>query len=145
MRKVKKHELAEDYSINMTPMIDVVFQLILFFMLTSSLTHPRQIELDLPESASATKPQSEQAMIVSYRIQNGKPDLRLNGKAIAKLDQLGQAMRAIADPAQKPAVDVQIDRTVQYQNVIRVMDAVRSAGYAKFSLDTIAPGGSNSQ
>lgn len=145
MRKTRKHELVEHHAINMTPMIDIVFQLILFFMLTSHQSDTRQVELDLPESASATKPQSEQAMIVSYRMPGGKHDLRLNGKAIAGFDQLGAAMRAVANPAQKPTVDLQIDRTVQYQNAMRVMDAVRSAGYVKFSLDTIAIARSNVQ
>lgn len=139
MLKRPRHEIPEDRSINMTPMIDVVFQLILFFMLTSSLSRPNQIELDLPESSSGVKAQEQQTLVVTYRLDQGNPEVKLNGESLKDLDALGAEMRKHAAPEQQARVDVQIDRTVPYQNFIAVIDSVRDAGFPRFSLQTLAP------
>lgn len=137
--KHRRHELVDNRSIDMTPMIDVVFQLILFFMLTSALVRPNQIELDLPESSSGTKAQEEQKLVVSYRIADGKPEVKLNDQIVASVDALGEAILAQADPKSPPRVDIRIDKTAPWQDGIAVMDAVRDAGFPKFSLLTLAP------
>ncbi|MCE9592286.1 MAG: biopolymer transporter ExbD [Planctomycetes bacterium] len=136
----KRHRLEPSNGMDMTPLIDVVFQLILFFMLTSSLTRPNQIQLDLPESSSGVKAQEEQSLVVSYRIAEGGPAILLNDKPVAQLSKLGEAMAAIAQPSEKPRVDIRIDKTVPYQEVISLMDTVRDAGFPKFSLQTLAGG-----
>ena len=139
MKKLRKHEIPEDRSINMTPMIDVVFQLILFFMLTSSLARPNQIELDLPESTSPAQAADKRALLVTYRQTAAGPEIKLNGEAVAGLDRLGPAMRRLAPAGKATNVDLQIDRSVRFQNVVGVIDTVRDAGFAKFSINTITP------
>jgi biopolymer transport protein ExbD len=139
--RFRKHELEPARGIDMTPMIDVVFQLILFFMLTSALVKPNQIELDLPESSSGVKAQNEQVLTVAYRMVEGRPELKLNEKVLGGLGELGQAMKSTVKPEDSPRVDIRIDKTVQYQDVVAVMDSVRDAGFPKFSLLTLAPGG----
>jgi len=143
MPNIRKHEFPEDRSINMTPMIDVVFQLILFFMLTSSMNKANRIELDLPESTSKAKTRDEKSLEVSYRQLAGRDEIRLNGQAVEGLDRLPSAMRAIASPTDNPLVDLQIERGAQFQKAVNVMDAVRDAGFVKFSINTIAPGRSS--
>jgi biopolymer transport protein ExbD len=137
----KRHELSENRGIDMTPMIDVVFQLILFFMLTSSMSQPNQIELDLPASSSGQKADLRQLMVVTYRHVDGKAELKLNGKQVGSLDDLAAQMKAAGDPANSPRVDVRIDKEVPYQEVIAVMDVLRGAGFPKFALLTLSAGG----
>lgn len=132
----QKHLLVDNRAIDMTPMIDVVFQLILFFMLTSSLQRPNQIELDLPESSSGAKSQDQPSLVISYGMLEGKPAIRLNDQAVEGLDKLASAMKAGADPKQKPRVDIRIEKDVPYQDVVSVLDTVRDAGFPKFSLLT---------
>jgi biopolymer transport protein ExbD len=57
---------------------------------------------------------------------------------MASLDKLGEALRQMSGPAAKQPVDIQIDKAVPYQDVVAVMDAVRDAGFPKFSLLTLA-------
>ncbi len=140
-RVLKRHELVDNRAIDMTPMIDVVFQLILFFMLTSSMSQPNQIELDLPSSSSGVKADLRQLMVLTYRHADGKPELKLNGKPVGTLDDLAAALKASGDPANSPRVDVRIDKGVPYQEVIAVMDTLRGAGFPKFALLTLAPAG----
>lgn len=135
----KRHELADNRAIDMTPMIDVVFQLILFFMLTSALVKPNQIELNLPESTSGVKAQDQpQPLVVSYFINDGKPELRLNETVVPSLDKLGAAMLEIADPRNAPQVSLKIERSLPVQDFAAVVDAVRDAGFVRFGWDVVA-------
>jgi len=136
----KRHRLQANGAMDMTPLIDVVFQLLLFFMLTSSLVRPNQIELDLPESTSGVKAQEDQSLVIAYSSVDGNPVIKLNDEPVAALSNLKEAMEAVIKPDQNPRVDIRIDKTVPYQDVISLMDAVRDAGFPKFSLQTLAPG-----
>lgn len=135
----QRHELPKDDSINITPLIDVVFQLLIFFMVASSLARPNQIELDLPQSSSGTKAQQTPTMIVTYQQTDGGEEISLNGEVLDSLAALGEAMRAFEDGADVRArVDLHVARRVPYEQFIALLDTVREAGYPKFSLLTLA-------
>ena len=138
-----RHELAENRDINMTPMMDVIFQLLIFFILTSTLVKPNMIELDLPESTTGVKNKEPDLISVTYRLQHGAPVITLNGEAVSDLGSLGKAIMALKQSGGEPRhrVDIQIDRTVPYQDVISVIDTVRDAGFPRFSLQTLMPSG----
>jgi biopolymer transport protein ExbD len=138
MAKLKRHEIPENDSINMTPMMDVIFQLLVFFVLSSSITKPTQIELQLPDSTSGVKSANEERLVITYRMKDAQPEITLNSQVMASLDKLGEALRQMSGPAAKQPVDIQIDKAVPYQDVVAVMDAVRDAGFPKFSLLTLA-------
>lgn len=140
LSRYKKHELAETH-INMNPMIDVVFQLLLFFILASNFSRPNQIQLDLPTSSSGAKAAEQSALVVSYRAAEGKPEIRVNGSEVQGVVQLKQAMLTLAKPAENPRIEIRIDKSAQYQDVISIMDAVRDAGFPKFSLLTLGSTG----
>ncbi len=136
-RRLKKHEIPDNTGINMTPLIDAVFQLLLFFMLASSLTRPNKVELNLPESTSGVKAAATPTLDVTYTLENGQPQIALNGERMPTLDQLGDKMRERhGQPSDEVAI--RIHKDVPYQDVIAVIDTVRDAGYPKFSLLTLA-------
>ena len=68
------------------------------------------------------------------------PRIALNGRVVEGLGALVEAMEASrpAADAPVPRVDLMIEKTVPYQDVIDLMDAVRDAGFGKFSLLTLA-------
>lgn len=138
------HEIPKNDGLNITPLIDVVFQLLIFFMVASSLVKPNQIELNLPESTSGTKAADQQTIVVTYRITGGAAQITLNTEPIADIGKLGDALRGIQTPADapQPPVDVYIDQAVPYQNVIAVIDAMRDAGYPRLNLEALAAGSS---
>ena len=139
MLKLKRHEIPGNDGLNMTPMMDVVFQLLIFFILTASIATPTQIEIQLPESTSGVKASPDKRAVVTYRPNGGKPVITLNAQPVDNLDILGRMMRQMAAGKPKtPPVDIQIDRTVSYQEVIALIDTVRDAGFLKFSLFTLA-------
>jgi len=139
MLKLKRHEIPGNDGLNMTPMMDVVFQLLVFFILTASIATPTQIEIQLPESTSGVKASPDKRAIVTYRPNGDKPLITLNAQPVDNLDLLGRMMRKMAVGRSKtPPVDIQIDRSVPYQEVVALIDTVRDAGFLKFSLYTLA-------
>lgn len=137
MAKLKRHEIPESRDINTTPMMDVIFQLLVFFVLTSSLVKPTQIELNLPDSTSGTKATNDKTIVVSYQLRAGRPQITLDDQTLASLDELQARMKSRLGAKPAP-VDIRIEKTVPYQEVIAVMDSVRDAGYPKFSLLTLS-------
>jgi biopolymer transport protein ExbD len=137
---LKRHEIPEDTSINMTPLMDVIFQLLVFFVLTSSLVRPTQIELQLPESTTGVKAPDSLGLVICYRMDGQKPAITLNAEPLADVNSLVPALRVLRGDPQKPQarLDIQIDRAVPYQDVVRLMDAARDTGFPKFSLQTLA-------
>lgn len=138
MAKLKRHEIPPDVGINMTPMLDVIFQLLVFFVLTSSLVRPTQIELTLPDSSSGAKAAGEKTLVVTYQLRDGAPRILLDDQPIANLAELEALMKSRNRAGGDTPVDIRIEKTTPYQDVIAVMDAVRDAGYPKFSLLTLA-------
>jgi biopolymer transport protein ExbD len=138
MSRLPKHQIPENSSINMTPLIDVVFQLLLFFILTSSMIRPNKIELELPESTSGVRSDNPQTLEIAYRLDGGIAQITLNGERVPDLMTLATRMKALEPAAQAtPEVVVRIDKLVPYQDVISVMDTVRDSGFPKFSLHTL--------
>lgn len=139
-RRTHRHELPKQDNINITPLIDVVFQLLIFFMLASSLLRPNQVEINLPESTTGTKSQDDPAIVVYYRHDRiGAPQIMVNNDPVEGLKELTEMMDQIGgELAEKPRVDIRIEKTIPYQEVVEIMDSVRDAGYPKFSLLTIA-------
>lgn len=138
MGKLKRHEIPESSGINMTPLMDVIFQLLVFFVLSSSITKPTQIELQLPASTSGVKSAPDERLVITYRLKDNQAEITLNAQTLASLDKLGDALHRMSGPATIQPVDIQIDKAVPYQDVVAVMDAVRDAGFPKFSLLTLA-------
>jgi len=138
---LKRHAIPEDTGINITPLLDVIFQLLVFFLLTSSLVRPTQIELQLPESTSGVKAPDTASLAIAYRMDGETALITLNAEPIADVESLVQAMTILRGDPRKPQVrlDIQIDKLVPYQDVVRLMDLARDSGFPKFSLQTLSP------
>lgn len=137
MARLPKHEIPEETSINMTPLIDVVMQLLLFFMLATNLMRPHKIELALPESTSTTRVQQNNAIEVTYRLrEGGQPLVALNGESVVDLKALFERLKSL-EKNEETQVAVRIEKSVPYQDVISVLDTVRDAGFPRFALHTL--------
>lgn len=109
-------------SLDMAPLIDVVFQLLIFFMLTSAFTHPT-IKLDLPKATTKDAKENENISIVIDR--QGK--ITLNNTAVS-FENLGSSMSSMLSSAPNKAVHLQGDAQMPYELFVKVMDIARKAG-----------------
>ena len=124
--------------VKMTPMIDVVFLLLIFFLWTSSFLKP---EFDLP-SAIAEPPAAGAQMsdeinepvepfdeiVVRVLAQDVGFIYQLNGKEVDNLARLKSQVAAIIEIGVQPAVIVDPDENVTMNIAVEVYDAVRAAG-----------------
>ena len=114
--------------ISLTPLIDVVFILLLFFMLASIYLDWRTIHLNVPASA-ATGSTAEAALLVEIR----HGGLRLSGEAVTRNDL---AMRLAERLERKPdqRVLVHPEDGVSLQDAVTVLDLISAAGVSDLSL-----------
>ena len=114
--------------ISLTPLIDVVFILLVFFMLASSLVKWQAIELGAPASATAGTP-----VVGSWLVRVQPEGLDLNAEAIATVELAGRvAARIGEDPTQR--ILVQPAPGVSLQRLVDVLDLLREAGATNLTL-----------
>lgn len=117
--------------LDIAPLIDIVFLLLVFFMLTSTFLVPEAIELDLPESRSASV--IETTPIIVSLDQTGQ--LALNGKLI-KLDKLRMAIEPLLKEDADSAITLKSDAHTEVQQLLKVLDEIRAAGGSNVALAT---------
>ena len=128
--------------LNVTPLIDIVMVLIIFFLLVGQLAMDRQGDVELPESVSGEPATPESAPISVAVESDGR--LVIDGRT-TQPDKLGTVLRVMA--GQKPGSPVQIraDRSAAYGSVRSVLDACRDAGIATVELAASQASGTSSE
>jgi biopolymer transport protein ExbD len=125
----------DDPEINLTPLIDVVFLLLTFFMVTTSFIHESELKINLPEAAPRPIEPAETPIQVSID-QEGR--IAVNGQRLSdnRLPPLIAAMKAAAGNRKQPQVIISADAKTQYQSVVTAMDAAQQLGFTRLSLAT---------
>ncbi|MBE7413816.1 MAG: biopolymer transporter ExbD [Deltaproteobacteria bacterium] len=121
---------SERMWLDLTPMIDVVFLLLLFFLLTSMYARP-QLPLDLPQSETALTP-AESDVHVAIKADGS---IHLNGEKTGMKDLSGELAR-IYGVSGKRELALASDKGVPFGLVVEVMDAARKAGAEDISIVT---------
>lgn len=119
-------------SINLTPVIDMVFLLLIFFLLTSSYMKTEGIAVDLPGADTAT---TAQADCVTVCIAAGG-DLSI-GREATTLESLGEDLRAACTAAGTRKVVIRADKANSIQLLVQVMEAASGAGAESLTLATV--------
>ncbi|MEH6564086.1 MAG: biopolymer transporter ExbD [Halopseudomonas sp.] len=118
--------------ISLTPLIDVVFILLLFFMLSSDFMHWRQISL-----SSANETESEPDNVMLIRIESDTGELSHDGKRYALQDLPALAALVAEDPEAVYAVESVPG--VRTQTLVSVLDQLHKAGADKVSMTGVLP------
>ena len=126
---------APEMSVDLTPLIDVVFLLLIFFMVTTTFVQEGRLSLELPEAdtEAVTEPAEPVQVLVS---QEG--DYAVNGRPLADrgIDTVRAALRdASNDDATLPMV-ITSDGGAPLQAVVRVMDAAGQLGFERIRIAT---------
>jgi len=124
--------------IEITPLIDVVFLLLIFFMVSSNFVQNRVIHVSLPESDSALDGSGEILQITV----TAAGDYWVAGQDLGRdIESLAAAVDDYArvltvDQLAAKSVEIRADANATHQSVIRVFDACASAGFVQVSLAT---------
>jgi len=116
----------------MTPLIDIVFMLLIYFLLTTNFISESGIDVNLPESSSAAARESQE--ITVYLDRDNKIYL---GKESVALNDLQQRLENRLNAASGSSlVMVKADRSVDLESAVNVMDIARAAGAGRLFLAT---------
>lgn len=127
----KRRQPAE---VNITPLVDIVFNLLIFFLITSTFVQNPGIEVDLPK-ASASPLTAESDNVILAVTSDGR--LIFEGELVSDDELQGLLTeRHAAEPT--ATVIIQADNTTDHGKVVRVMDLARKAGFAKLAIATEA-------
>ena len=124
--------------INLAPLIDVVFILLLFFVVTTTFTRETQLKVDLPEAVSGT-PLDANAKTQLEVLITVDGVFALNGKKLPSndLSTLMEALRIESDGDKSLPVMLSADAKAPYQSVVTAMDAASKLGFAHLRITTI--------
>ncbi|WMS86623.1 ExbD/TolR family protein [Pleionea litopenaei] len=125
----KIFEEDEDSEINMTPMLDVVFIMLIFFIVTASFVKESGLEVNRPEAATAVK--KERANILVAISPNN--EIWINRRRVDIRAVQANIERLHAENPQGTVV-IQADKKSTTEMLVKVMDAARSAGVSDVSL-----------
>jgi biopolymer transport protein ExbD len=124
----RRGRAEEEASLNMTPLIDMVLLLLIFYIVTTAFVD-REIELKLPESDTSAIPEEKRKFIIEL---GRRPDeLAINGErtTVAKIDRIIE-IAAAADDIQ--SVEIRADELVIHRRVVEVLGVVK-----KYNVDAV--------
>lgn len=132
--------MREHVEINLASLIDVVFILLLFFVVTTTFTRETQLKVDLPEAASGTPTQDTELKQLEVTI-SADGTYALNGQVLLKsdLDSLMAALRKESSGDNSLPLTISADGKTPHQAVITAMDAAGKLGFAHLRITTVEP------
>ncbi len=123
----------DDVELDMTPLIDVVFLLLIFFMLSTSLSVNPGIKVDLPKASAEQVKKKKITLRVAIEA-SGR--IYLEGRKVS-LEELKKHFLKTAKKSDGDAlVVIEADRKVYHGLVVKVMDAAKTSGLSKLAIAT---------
>ncbi|MBE0509231.1 MAG: biopolymer transporter ExbD [Chromatiales bacterium] len=129
---------AEDPDLNLTPLIDVVFLLLIFFMVSTTFERDTEISLELPE-ASGEPLKTEQVVIEISIDAQGHYYVNQQELINTQIDTIKRAIQQARGDVERPQVILSADRQTPHQAVITAMDAARQVGLVNLTFATSSP------
>ncbi len=132
----RQNKLAVISDLNVTPLIDLAFSLLIIFMITTPVIEQYN-RIDLP-SQNTTKPQEPPKLDDQFITIEANGQFRWGKDAVsqgaleAKLDEVAAAEGDL------PTIHIRGDRSLPYQKIMDVVNMLKSRNLSKLSLDTKA-------
>jgi biopolymer transport protein ExbD len=126
---------ARSMLIDITPLIDVIFLLLIFFMISTTFITAPGIHVNLPTATSQPKPEKQKPLEITITEKN---QFFLDGRAVG-IPDLRDALATAPGKTEETALIIKADGKVHHQVVVEVMDAAKQAGIHKLSIATRLP------
>ena len=126
----------ERVDVNLTPLIDVVFLLLIFFMVSTTFDRHAKLKVELPEANAKPTQQQQEPIVVSI---DAKGNYFINERQVVntKLETLKIALRKTVADKEDVTLVLRADARTPHQAVVRAMDAASQLGLTKLSIATV--------
>ena len=125
----------DEPDINLTPLIDVVFLLLIFFMVSTTFEHQSRITIELPEATAEQTMQEEDTLEIIIDAQ-GRYFIGEQQLINSELKTLKTAIGKVLGDRESLPVTIRADANTPHQAVIRALDATSQLGLTSISLAT---------
>lgn len=132
-----KQKSKEEFELNLTPLIDVVFLLLIFFMVTTTFDRETQLKIELPQ-ASGEQKKAEQVLEISI---DANSRFFINQKEIVNsgLETIKKALKQAAGDKQSTPLLISADGKATHQSVMTVLDAASQLGLVNITFAANQP------
>ncbi len=123
--------------LDITPLIDVVFLLLIFFMVSTTFDHNSEINITLPSASKEITEAKPDSVNIGLDAQG---NVYINDEALlnAQLETIKMALSDALVGLNEPPIIIRADFNATHQSVVRVMDAARQLGLMKITFATQA-------
>ena len=125
----------QEVDVNLTPLIDVVFLLLIFFMVSTTFTRETHLSIDLPEAGSAADPVADQILAVSITREGS---YAING--VSLLNNSAAALKAAIEESSEGDSSVPLvitaDSATPHQAVVTALDVAGKLGFSQLRITT---------
>lgn len=131
----RRHALPPIAELNVIPLIDLAFSMLIIFMIATPLIQSEKaLPVDLPVSSEAGTRTPDQRFL-NITIARGGYDVEGRTLGAGELESL---LRSYAGSRNPPVIGIRADRTIQYQEVVTLLDLLKRNNLHRISLDTQA-------
>jgi biopolymer transport protein ExbD len=136
--KFRRNRQRENVDINLASLIDVVFVLLLFFVVTTTFTRETQLRVELPEATTAEQPPADQGKLVEVTI-SADGVYSVNNHLLPKSDlaALTEAIERESGGDNTLPLAISADGKTPHQAVITAMDAAGKLGFSHLRMTTV--------
>ncbi|WP_438969962.1 ExbD/TolR family protein [Methylophaga sp.] len=126
---------SEEPDVNLTPMIDVVFLLLLFFMVSTSFVRESSLKVDLPEATGEAMVEQEQPVDIVIQA-DGQFLINDESLPVVSRELLSNVLKRIVGDRDDPHIIISADANAEYQHIVTAMDTAQQLGYTRLTLAT---------
>lgn len=130
-----KSSLKSLHTINLTPMIDVVFLLLIFFMLTTQFSHPSDLTINLPQTKTKLT-DNHKNEIVLFINQQGEYFINAKTKTIILPNQLNAELAKLFTQNPKSILTLAADGNTPHQAVVSAIEQAKAVGFNQLNIRT---------
>jgi biopolymer transport protein ExbD len=125
----------EEPELNLTPLIDVVFLLLIFFMVSTTFEKESEITIELPEATGEASNEMIQAIDIAI---DAEGRFFINEKEVvsSRIEILRNTIKSVVKDQKDPQIIISADRMAPHHAVIKAMDALRQLGYVNMTFAT---------
>ena len=120
----------------MSSMTDIIFLLLIFFMVSTTFDRHAKLKVQLPEASAKMEQKQEEPIVLSIDA-NGKYYINDRQVVNTQLDTLKKALRKSVGDKKDVALVLRADAKTPHQSVVRAMDAASQLGLTRLSIATL--------
>lgn len=131
-----KPDRRDEIDLNLTPLIDVVFLLLIFFMVSTTFEKQSKLKIELPEASAEAVRQDDNPIVIGI---DAKGQFYINDRQLVntQMQTLKMALLKTAGDNKDVSLVLRADANTSHKSVVRVMDAASQLGLTRLSIATL--------